>query len=166
MLKVKLGGRAGAGFTGFKQCKNELGWADLRCDPASLRGARERAPRHRVTDYAVIEKWWEVIMSAYLMVALHTPPLRPEGTVPPELDASEVVSAFVQHCDWQPEGGWKTWLNNLRLVLLPWVSANLLRPWQRVFPIPELERGFELLIELMNQFRGAPFAEPALISSA
>ena len=134
---------------GFKQCKKELGWADFR-----------------VTDYAVIEKWWEIIMSAYLMVALHTPPLRPEGTIPPELDASKVVSAFVQHCDWQPEGGWKTWLNNLRLVLLPWVSANLLRPWQRVFPIPELERGFERLIELMNQFRGAPFAEPALISSA
>ena len=43
---------------GFKQCKNELGWAD-----------------YRVTDYAVIEKWWEVIMSAYLMVALNTPPL-------------------------------------------------------------------------------------------
>ena len=134
---------------GFKQCKNELGWADFR-----------------VTDYAVIEKWWEVIMSAYLMVALHTPPLRPEGTVPPKLDDSEVVSAFVQHGDWHPGEGWKTWLNNLRLVLLPWVSANLLRPWQRVFPIPELERGFEILIELMNQFRGAPFRAPPSISSA
>ncbi len=39
-------------------------------------------------------------MSAYLMVGLHTPPLRPERTLLPELDASEVVSAFVQHCDW------------------------------------------------------------------
>ena len=134
---------------GFKQCKNELGWADFR-----------------VTDYAVIEKWWEVIMSAYLMVALHTPPLRPEGTVPPELDASEVVSAFVQHGEWQPGEGWKTWLNNLRLILLPWVSANRLRPWQRVFPVPKLERGFESLIERMNQFRGAPFRVPHTISSA
>lgn len=134
---------------GFKQCKNQLGWADFR-----------------VTDYAVIEKWWEVIMSAYLMVALHTPPLRPEGTVPPELDESEVVSAFVQHCDWTLGQGWKTWLNNLRLILLPWVSANLLRPWQRVFPIPELERGFDVLIELMNQFRGAPFGGAHSISSA
>ncbi|MBW4654040.1 MAG: hypothetical protein KME20_13540 [Kaiparowitsia implicata GSE-PSE-MK54-09C] len=43
---------------GFKQSKNERGWADFR-----------------VTDYAVIEKWWEVVMSAYLMVALHTPPM-------------------------------------------------------------------------------------------
>lgn len=105
-------------------------------------------------------------MSAYLMVALYTPPLRPEGIVPPELDASKVVSGFVQHCDWHPRDGWKTWLNNLRLVLLPWVSANLLRPWQRVFPIPELERGFDVLIELMNQFRGAPFGGAHGISSA
>ncbi|MEL7510427.1 MAG: hypothetical protein AAFN42_24120 [Cyanobacteria bacterium J06554_1] len=105
-------------------------------------------------------------MSAYLMVALHTPPLRPEGTVPPELDDSEVVSAFVQHCDWNRGEGWKSWLNNLRLVLLPWVSANLLRPWQRVFPIPALERGFEILVELMNQFKGTPLRIPPSISSA
>ena len=134
---------------GFKQCKNELGWADFR-----------------VTDYAVIEKWWEVIMSAYLMVALYTPPLRPEGMVPPELDASEVVSAFIQHGDWRLGDGWKTWLNHLRLVLLPWVSANLLRPWQRVFPIPELERGFEILIERMNQFQGAVLGGTYSIFSA
>ena len=58
---------------GFKQCKNELGWADFR-----------------VTDYAVIEKWWEVIMSAYLMVALHTFATETGGTVPPELDAQKL----------------------------------------------------------------------------
>lgn len=62
---------------GFKQCKNELGWADFQ-----------------VTDYAAIEKWWEVIMSVYLMVALHTLLMRPDGIVPPELDVSPVVSAF------------------------------------------------------------------------
>jgi SRSO17 transposase len=37
----------------FKQAKNELGWADFR-----------------VTDYKQIEKWWELVMSAYLMVSL------------------------------------------------------------------------------------------------
>jgi len=40
---------------GLKQSKNELGWADFR-----------------VTDYAQIEKWWEIVMSAYLMVSLHS----------------------------------------------------------------------------------------------
>ncbi len=32
----------------FKQCKNELGWSDFR-----------------LTDYQQIEKWWEIVMSAY-----------------------------------------------------------------------------------------------------
>lgn len=37
----------------FKQIKDELGWAD-----------------YRLTDYASIERWWEIIMSAYLLVSL------------------------------------------------------------------------------------------------
>lgn len=41
---------------GLKQSKNEWGWADFR-----------------VTDYAQISKWWEMVMSAYLMVSLHDP---------------------------------------------------------------------------------------------
>ena len=134
---------------GFKQCKNELGWADFR-----------------VTDYAAIEKWWEVIMSAYLMVALHTPPMRPDGTVPPELDASPVVAAFTRHCEWSQSASWKTWLNNLRLILLPWVSANKLRPWLKVFSIPALEQGFETLTTLMNLFDGAPCSSILQMSSA
>jgi SRSO17 transposase len=43
---------------GLKQSKNELGWADFR-----------------VTDYSQIQKWWEIVMSAYLMVSLHAPVL-------------------------------------------------------------------------------------------
>lgn len=39
---------------GLKQSKNELGWADFR-----------------VTDYAQIEKWWEIVCSVYLLVSLH-----------------------------------------------------------------------------------------------
>jgi hypothetical protein len=38
---------------GFKQVKNELGWADVR-----------------LTEYGSIERWWETIFSAYLMVTL------------------------------------------------------------------------------------------------
>jgi hypothetical protein len=40
---------------GFKQAKDELGWAD-----------------YRVTDYQSIEKWWEIVCSAYLMVSLQS----------------------------------------------------------------------------------------------
>ena len=54
---------------GFKQGKDDLGWADFR-----------------VTDYGVIEKWWEVVMSAYFMVTLQTPSVQCEETLSPELD--------------------------------------------------------------------------------
>ena len=67
---------------GLKQSKNELGWADFR-----------------VTHYEQIERWWEIVMSAYLMVSLHTPPLRPEGTPAPEYSDDPVVSAFLKHRD-------------------------------------------------------------------
>jgi hypothetical protein len=36
----------------FQQAKNELGWAD-----------------DRVTDSPTIERWWELVMSAYLLVS-------------------------------------------------------------------------------------------------
>lgn len=37
---------------GFKHIKNELGWAD-----------------HRLTDYTAIERWWELVFSAYFMIS-------------------------------------------------------------------------------------------------
>ena len=67
---------------------------------------------------------------------------------------------------WEEAQGWKSWLNNLRLILLPWVSANLLQPWLDVFPVPELEKGFQILTRLMNQFRGAAFPNSLSFSSA
>ncbi len=38
---------------GLNQSKNELGWADFR-----------------LTQYSDIEKWWEIVFSAYLLVSL------------------------------------------------------------------------------------------------
>ena len=89
------------------QCKNELGWADFR-----------------VTHYAQIERWWELVLSAYLIVTLHTLPLRCEDTLL-EKTGSAVISAFAKHRDWDTHQGWKNWLNNLRLSLLPWGSFDL-----------------------------------------
>src|SRR5438128_4406504 len=40
---------------GFKQSKNELGWADFR-----------------LTEYKDIERWWEIVSSAYRMVSLQS----------------------------------------------------------------------------------------------
>src|SRR6266436_2347704 len=41
---------------GFKHAKDDLGWAD-----------------YRVTNYAAIERWWELVMSAYTLVSLQSP---------------------------------------------------------------------------------------------
>ena len=51
VLADSLYGESGRNF--IKQSKNELGWADFR-----------------VTSYAQIQKWWEVVMSIYLLVPL------------------------------------------------------------------------------------------------
>jgi len=46
----------------FKQIKNELGWADFR-----------------LTDYQSIERWWELVFSAYLMISLHAQAFKDEA---------------------------------------------------------------------------------------
>ena len=79
----------------FKQAKNELGWADFR-----------------VTDYSQIEKWWEVVMSAYLMVSLQAQ--KREPTVPSEetdgFSSTEPVEPDIlsQHAWWDFNRGWKS----------------------------------------------------------
>lgn len=137
---------------GLKQSKNELGWADFR-----------------VTDYGQIEKWWEVVMSAYLLVSLHTSVLHPERNRSEDESTSKSVDPFTAHRYWEEGEGWKNWLNNLRLILQPYVFFNLLKPWLEVFSIPSLITGFTCLLELMNSFPGAiptsTRAAPTSISS-
>lgn len=137
---------------GLKQSKNELGWADFR-----------------VTDYSQIEKWCEIVMSAYLMVSLHSQVLNPtlEGI---NQSADPIVTKFREHEWWDKSLGWKNLLNNLRLVIQPFIFFNLLKPWLRVFPISHLSIGFLTLIALMNRMRGAipntSYSEDFLFSSA
>jgi hypothetical protein len=123
---------------GLKQSKNELGWADFR-----------------VTDYSQIQKWWEIVMSAYLMVSLHAEVLNNNSEQGVNKPTDPVVTRFPEH-DWWDEGsGWKNLLNNLRLVIQPFIFFNLLRPWLRVFPISHLSLGFFTLMALMNRMQGA-----------
>ncbi len=123
---------------GLKQSKNELGWADFR-----------------VTDYQQIEKWWEVVMSAYLLVSLHTSPLHPKRRKEESSPDSQVKEQLKTHRYWKQGEGWKSELNNLRLILQPFVFLNLLKPWLEVFSIPSLLTGFSHLLKLMNGFPGA-----------
>jgi len=130
---------------GLKQSKNEL-WADFR-----------------MTSYAQIERWWEIVMSAYLLVSLHTsllhqPQLQP--STQPAAQPQAIALKLVQHPDWN-QASWKQVLNNLRLVIQPSVILNLLQPWLNLFPIPRLSAGLECLIALMNRFPSSlPCHEP------
>src|SRR5271166_5485224 len=65
---------------GFKQAKDELGWAD-----------------YRLTDAASIERWWELVMCAYLLVSLQAPAL---ATAPADSAEPTPPAAALQHPAW------------------------------------------------------------------
>ncbi|MGI0494728.1 IS701 family transposase, partial [Alkalinema pantanalense CENA528] len=98
----------------------------------------------RLTSYEQIEKWWELVMSAFLMVSLfadqfnHSCPLAHQQ--------------FAHHPWWDNQRGWKNLLNNLRLIIQPLICFNWLKRWLEVFPIASLHTAFEQLIRPMNQF--------------
>ena len=123
---------------GLKQSKNELGWADFR-----------------VTNYSQIQKWWEIVMSTYLMVSLHSQVLNKTQGQGINEPTDPVVTKFQKHDWWDFGQGWKNLLNNLRLIIQPYQFFNLLKPWLRVFPISHLSIGFLTLMALMNRMRGA-----------
>jgi len=97
-----------------------------------------------VTHYSQIQKWWELIMLAYLMVCLYNDSWNP--TLNP------VPDSFKKHEEWNQRKGWKSWLNNIKLILQPFISFNFLLKWLKIFPIPQLFLGFPRLIAKMNEF--------------
>lgn len=104
---------------GLKQSKNELGWADFR-----------------VTDYHRIERWWEMVMSAYLMVSLQSEQLSESKEANLDL-ANPAKEEIKKHPWWNQGKGWKNILNNLRLFVQPLCYFNLLKPWLVVVFSPQ-----------------------------
>jgi hypothetical protein len=94
---------------GLKQSKNELSWAD-----------------YRLTHYPDIERWWEIVCSAYLMVSLHSQQMLSATS------QSKLKSKLASHSWWDDEKGWKNILNNLRLIIQPFTLFNLIYPWLTV----------------------------------
>jgi SRSO17 transposase len=120
---------------GFKQSKNELGWAD-----------------YRLTTYKEIERWWEMVCSAYLMVSLQANVFKNLGKEATTVKPSQIELQLSQHQWWNQETGWKNVLNNLRLIIQPYIFFCLITPWLKVFPISSLTKGFLHLIDIMNDF--------------
>lgn len=118
---------------GFRQSKSELGWADFR-----------------LTKYADIEKWWELVCSAYWLITLQTTPFQ-DGELKVEKESQKILK---KSCEtnryWNHQKNWKSVLNNFQLLLKPWMSFKLIDSWLEVFPIPELSLGFSQLIQLIN----------------
>jgi SRSO17 transposase len=123
----------------FKQGKNELGWADFR-----------------LTNYQQIEKWWELVMSTYFLVSL-------QAQARNESDSSNKKNSpptsaeppdFSKHQWWDFKLGWKSTLNNLRLIIQPYIFWNLIKPWLVIFLNTKLQLGFQKIMEIMNQFQG------------
>nr|WP_225912895.1 IS701 family transposase [Nostoc flagelliforme] len=127
---------------GLKQAKNELGWADFR-----------------LTNYAQIQRWWEIVCCVYLMVSWHSiardlaNKSQTENKNVPPLSQKE-PEVYSRHKWWSFTLGWKSTLNNLHLIIQPYVFFNLLNPWLDIFNIPLLESGFLSLQNIMNQFQG------------
>ena len=107
-----------------------MGWAD-----------------HRLTDYVAIERWWELVFSAYLLVSLQTSVFAARAT-----PAGTSGSPASRHAWWDDGPGWKHMLNNLRLLIQPFCSACLLLPWMAVFPVPDLLKGLQLLGTCINLY--------------
>jgi SRSO17 transposase len=130
---------------GFKQVKNELGWADFR-----------------LTDYESIERWWEIIFIAYLLVSIQATYFQlhaqtqstSSSEYPSSIDFNS--SQYSQHPNWESGITWKSALNNLRLLIQPYIFYCLIQPWLTVFNIPGMKRCFWKLIDFMNDFRASP----------
>jgi SRSO17 transposase len=125
---------------GFKQSKNELGWADFR-----------------LTEYTDIEKWWEIVCSAYLMVSLQSSAFNEDSAVEKSthvINQEDKQEKFHQHKWWDHGKGWKNLLNNFRLLIQPYVYYCLLYGWLEVFDLPFLKGGFTRLMTIMNEFTG------------
>jgi SRSO17 transposase len=137
---------------GLKQSKNELGWADFR-----------------VTDYSRIERWWEMVMSAYLMVSLQSEQLSESKEANLDL-ANPAKEEIKKHPWWNQGKGWKNILNNLRLFVQPLCYFNLLKPWLVVVFSSQIIRWFCQLFfqlnRLINSFLEKVFPRNSYFSSA
>ena len=135
---------------GFRQCKQELGWT-----------------HYRFTNFAEINKWWEMIFSVYWMVSSHSKvfynlnqPQNSSDSPLPTKDAISDFTDFTLHQQWSNQGGWKTTLNNLRLIIYakryplgqPAILFWTIIPWLDIFPNRSLLLGFHQLIAAMNRF--------------
>ena len=106
---------------GFRQCKQELGWTN-----------------YRFTNFQEINKWWEMIFSAYWMVSSHDKAFidlnQSQALSNSNISSEESIADFSLHQQWSDKEGWKTTLNNFRLIIQPTILFWMIIPWLDIFP--------------------------------
>ena len=124
---------------GFRQCKQELGWTN-----------------YRFTSFEQINRWWEIIFSAYWMVSFHSDIFlnlnQSQALSDSHLQSQKPIADYTFHPQWSHTEGWKTTLNNFRLIIQPAILFWAIIPWLDIFPNRSLLLGFHQLIATMNQF--------------
>jgi hypothetical protein len=116
---------------GFKLVKNELGRADFR-----------------LTEYASIERWGELVFSAYLLVSIQVTYFQKDAQYSQQFtpehspSTNSSISQYCQHPWWESGTTSKSALNNLRLIIQPLIFYCLIQPWLQVFNIPGTKRCF------------------------
>ena len=154
----------------FKQVKNELGWADFRVTDYST---IERWWELVMSSYFLVsiqanyfrleavqierqkENQKKINRRKHLapfLVSVSCCAAKPVRSPQPSNDSP--FFPFSQHRWWESGTTWKSALNNLRLILQPYLFYCLTRAGLEVFNIPEMRRGFLQLINLMEAFQG------------
>lgn len=75
----------------------------------------------------------------------------------------ELLTRLGEHRDWSEPQGWKGRVNNVQLLIQPFIYFCSIKPWLAVFDIPGLPEGLMSLIEHINQF---PLLAASCCSSA
>ena len=113
---------------------------------------------------------WEIVFSTYLLVSLQALQFKssPVNSVTntnltEESDSTSIREEFSQHLEWEQGANWKSALNNLILIIHPYIFWCLIEPWLKVFQISGLREKFLKLIEIMDSFQSSPIKYPAAI---
>ncbi|OKH23912.1 hypothetical protein NIES1031_16570 [Chroogloeocystis siderophila 5.2 s.c.1] len=101
---------------GFKHCKNYLGWADFR-----------------MTHYKQIERWREVVESAYLMVSLQFNGLKVDDYSDSNLNQLTLLNRLKQHPCWCEATGMTQFHYNVLLYMDETATTTLIawRDWKQ-----------------------------------
>ncbi len=83
-------------------------------------------------------------MSAYLMICLYSESFNPA--------IASISEIFENYELWDQGKGWQSLLNNVELILRPYLYFNFILKWLKILPIPQLSLRFPKLIAEINDF--------------